>query len=38
MKQLVDKFSLYRISLNEKFAIIDDPDKNLLNKRSKVIS
>ena len=25
-------------SLNEKLAIIDDPDKNLLNERSEVIS
>ena len=26
------------LCLNEKLAIIDDPDKNLLNKRSEVIS
>ena len=28
----------YNLCLNEKLAIIDDPDKNLLNKRSEVIS
>ena len=28
----------YNLCLNEKLKIIDDPDKNLLNKRSKVIS
>ena len=29
---------MYNLCLNEKLAIIDDPDKNLLNKRSEVIS
>ena len=28
----------YNLCLNEKLAIIDDPDKTLLNKRSEVIS
>ena len=28
----------YNLCLNEKLAIIDDPDKNVLNKRSEVIS
>ena len=29
---------MYNLCLNEKLVIIDDPDKNLLSKRSEVIS